>query len=140
MRSGQEHLTQAAAESQDKFEIPMKAAPADLNCCLQFANFIFDSSARCRTPSIVWKGSMSLLLFLLSFSFNKKPEIRTARETQMSSSDSTYLPSDLSADASAQPNTPPNHAHDNRMKKRFKATSRRQFLGQAGGATAAVLA
>src|SRR5687768_5260785 len=58
----------------------------------------------------------------------------------MSSSDSTYLPSDLSADASAQPNTLPNHAHDKRMKKRFEATSRRQFLGQAGGATAAVLA
>jgi hypothetical protein len=55
----------------------------------------------------------------------------------MSTSDSKSLTIDLSADASAQPT---GHSKDERTKKRSHAPSRRQFLGQAGGATAAVLA
>ena len=61
----------------------------------------------------------------------------------MSTSDSK-LPTDLSVDPSAQSNSPLKArellSHNKRTKKRSQAPSRRQFLGQAGGATAAVLA
>src|SRR5918995_7426400 len=53
------------------------------------------------------------------------------------------LRTDLPADASAEPSSSPNErallSHDKRTKRSY-TRSRRQFLGQAGGATAAVLA
>src|SRR5215216_4873550 len=62
----------------------------------------------------------------------------------MSTTDSKSLRTDLPADASAEPSSSPNErallSHDKRTKKRAHASSRRKFLGQAGGATAAVLA
>lgn len=59
----------------------------------------------------------------------------------MTKADSRSLPNDLSADALAQhDDSSKGLSHDKRKKKRSHTPSRRQFLGQAGGATAAVLA
>ena len=62
----------------------------------------------------------------------------------MTKADSRFLPTDPSAHASAQSNGSPNGQElpplDKQTKKQARSHSRRQFLGQAGGATAAVLA
>ena len=58
----------------------------------------------------------------------------------MSTTDSKSLLADLSAEPSSSPNERALLSHDKRTKKRSYTRSRRQFLGQAGGATAAVLA
>src|SRR5918993_2920785 len=62
----------------------------------------------------------------------------------MSTTDSKTLPTDLPADPSAHANNSRNGresiSRDKQTKKRSHVPSRRKFLGQAGGATAAVLA
>ena len=58
----------------------------------------------------------------------------------MSTTDSKSLLADLPAEPGSSSNERALLSHDKRTKKRSYTRSRRQFLGQAGGATAAVLA